>query len=152
MWAAAAPNLYAFDAASGRARWRKFYWISWVESSPRIRDGVLYVGSSDYTRLFAVDALTGREIWNFDTRGEAWPDPAVTDTLVYTGSVGYTGIPREAGFYAVDRATGKAVWHYPMPAAAPPVGNGVNSSPVVDQGFVYFGGLDGVFYAFPVNG
>ena len=145
-------NLYAFAADSGRVRWRKFYWVSWVESSPRIRDGVLYVGSSDYTRLFAVDALTGQERWSFDTHGEAWPDPAVTDTLVYTGSVGYTGIPREAGFYAVDRTTGKEVWRYSMPAAAAPVGNGVNSSPLVDQGLVYFGGLDGVFYAFPLNG
>lgn len=145
-------NLYAFDAASGRVRWRKFYWVSWVESSPRIRDGVLYVGSSDYTKLFAVDALTGREVWSFDTHGEAWPDPAVTDTLVYTGSVGYSGIPREAGFYAVDRASGKEVWRYPMPVAAAPVGNGVNSSPAVDEGLVFFGGLDGTFYAFPING
>ncbi|HEV2110606.1 MAG TPA: PQQ-binding-like beta-propeller repeat protein [Gammaproteobacteria bacterium] len=145
-------NLYAFEAATGRVKWRKFYWTSWVESSPRIRDGVLYIGSSDYTRLFALDGLTGREIWRFNTHGEAWPDPAVTDTLVYTGSVGYSGFPREAGFYAVDRATGKEVWRYPMHVAAPPVGNGVNSSPVVDTDRVYFGGLDGIFYAFPLNG
>ena len=95
-----------------------------MESSPRIRDGVLYIGSSDYTRLFAVDALTGREVWRFNTHGEAWPDPAVTDKLVYTGSVGYAGFPRAAGFYAVDRLSGKEVWRYPMPVAAPPLGNG----------------------------
>lgn len=145
-------NLFAFDAATGHVRWRKFYWSSWVESSPRIRDGVLYIGSSDYTRLFAVDALTGREVWRFNTHGEAWPDPAVTDKLVYTGSVGYSGFPREAGFYAVDRLSGKEVWRYPMPVAAPPLGNGVNSSPAVDGDLVFFGGLDGVFYAFPVDG
>lgn len=145
-------NLYAFDAASGRVKWRKFYWTSWVESSPRLRDGLLYIGSSDYTHVFALDALTGAERWRFDTHGEAWPDPAVTDKLVYTGAVGYTNFPRLAGFYALDRASGREVWHFPMPVAPPPVGNGVNSSPTVDGGLVFFGGLDGVFYAFPMNG
>lgn len=145
-------NFFAFDAATGRVEWRKFYWISWVESSARIRDGVLYVGSSDYARLFALDALTGHELWRFNTHGEAWPDPAVTDTLVYTGSVGYSDFPRQAGFYAVDRASGKEVWRYSMPVTPLPLGNGVNSSPAVDGGLVFFGGLDGVFYAFPVNG
>lgn len=145
-------NLFAFDTATGRVKWRKFYWTSWVESTPRLRDGVLYIGSSDYARLFALDPLTGRELWRYNTHGEAWPDPAVTDTLVYTGSVGYANFPRVAGFYAVDRATGKEVWRYPMPVAAPPTGNGVNSSPLVDGDLVYFGGLDGTFYAFPLNG
>jgi outer membrane protein assembly factor BamB len=123
-----------------------------VESSARIRDGVLYIGSSDYEQTFALQAATGRELWRFDTHGEAWPDPAVTDKLVYSGSVGYAGFPRAAGFYALDRTSGKPVWVYPMPVAAPPLGNGVASSPAVDGGQVFFGGLDGVFYAFPANG
>jgi outer membrane protein assembly factor BamB len=145
-------NFYAFDAATGRVKWRKFYWTSWVESSAHVRDGVIYVGSSDYEQLFALAAKDGRELWRFDTHGEAWPDPAVTDKFVYTGSVGYSSFPRRAGFYAVDRATGHAVWRYPMAATLPPLGGGVASSPVVGDGLVFFGGLDGVFYAFREDG
>ena len=145
-------NFYAFDAATGRVKWQKFFWTSWVESSARGRDGVIYIGSSDYTRLFALDAKSGQEQWRFNTRGEAWPDPEVTDKLVYTGGVGYAKFPRQAGFYAVARDSGQVVWSYPMPVAAPPTGNGVASSPAAADGSVYFGGLDGVFYAFPAGG
>ena len=145
-------NLYAFDVATGRVKWRKFYWVSWVESSARARDGIIYVGSSDYGCVFALDATDGHERWRYDTGGEAWPDPAVTERYVYTGSVGYADFGRAAGFYALDRASGKELWRFPITVAAPPLGAGVNSSPVVDGGKVYFGTLDGHFYAFPEDG
>jgi len=41
----------------------------------------------------------------------------------------------------------KEVWPYPMTVIAGSDTYGVASSPAVDQGFVFFGGLDGKFYA-----
>jgi outer membrane protein assembly factor BamB len=55
-------------------------------------------------------------------------------------------------FFAVDRATGKLLWRYPMSELRNYPTYGVASSPAVDHGFVYFGGLDGTFYAFRQGG
>jgi outer membrane protein assembly factor BamB len=143
-------DLFAFDAATGKVKWKFFYWSSWVESSAHARDGVLYVGSSDFQQLFAIDAATGKKLWNFDTDGSAWPVPAVTDKRVYMGTVGVLDyfIPHHGGFFAVDRATGKEVWRYPFGVVAGKDTYGVASSPAVGNGLVFFGGLDGTFYAF----
>ena len=143
-------DLFAFDAATGKIKWKFFYWSSWVESSARIRDGILYVGSSDIQQLFAINAATGKKVWNFDTDGSAWSNPAVTDKRVYVGAVGVLDyfIPHHGGFFAVDRATGKEVWRFPMGVIAGRDTYGVASSPAVDHGLVFFGGLDGTFYSF----
>jgi outer membrane protein assembly factor BamB len=147
-------NLFALDAATGDLRWKFFYWSSWVESSARERDGVLYVGSSDSQKLHAIDAATGRGIWSFNTDGSDWSTPAVTDRAVFIGSVGVAKylIDHHGGFFAVDRATGRPLWHYPMPPPPDSPTWGVASSPEVADGQVFFGGLDGTFYAFRTDG
>jgi outer membrane protein assembly factor BamB len=147
-------NLFAFDAATGAVRWKSFYWSSWVESSARLADGVLYIGSSDYQQALAIDAATGRKLWTFGTDGSAWSTPAVTEHLVYIGAVGIPHmdlIHHHGGFFAIDRQTGNAVWRYPMGEIPGSNTYGVASSPTVANGLVYFGGLDGTFYAFPTG-
>ncbi len=144
-------NLFAFDADTGKIKWKFFYWTSWVESSARIRDDILYIGSSDYQQLLAIDAASGKQIWKFDTGGSAWSTPAVTSSLVYIGAVGIPDngyIDHHGAFFAVDRATGKLVWRYPMSAVPGLRCYGVASSPAVDRGLVFVGGIDGTLYAF----
>jgi len=147
-------NLYALDAATGQTKWKFFYWTSFVDSSTTMRDGILYVGSSDYQKLFAIKAADGKKVWDFDTEGSSWSTPAVTDKLVYVGAVGSKSdyMTHYGAFFAVDRATGKLVWRYPMSELSNYPTYGVASSPAVDHGFVYFGGLDGTFYAFRQGG
>ena len=60
------PGLFALDADSGKELWRLFFWGSWVESTPVIRDGVLYIGSSDLARVSAVNPSDGHVIWTYD--------------------------------------------------------------------------------------
>jgi outer membrane protein assembly factor BamB len=147
-------NLFALDARTGKVKWKYFYWSSWVESSARLRDGILYVGSSDYQQLFAIDAASGKLLWNFSTDGSAWSTPAVTDRHVYIGAVGVVGyfIEHQGGFFAVDRVTGKLAWRYQMAVIPDSFTYGVASSPAVDRELVFFGGLDGTFYAFKDEG
>ena len=145
-------DFYALDAATGKLKWRAFDWVSWVESSAAARDGVVYVGCSDCWDLFAYDAVSGKELWRFNTGGESWPIPALTDKVVYIGSVGYDGYGRLGGFYAVDRATGKALWRFTPPPSGGDAGYGVGASPVLGQGRVFVGMLDGTFYAFDAEG
>lgn len=147
-------DLFALDAATGKVKWKYFYWSSWVESSARLHKGILYLGSSDYQQVFAIDAASGKRIWNVGIDGSAWSTPAVTDKRVYIGVVGVVGyfIEHRGGFFAIDRDTGKVAWRFPMSATTGVVDYGVASSPAVDRERVYFGGLDGTFYAFRTDG
>lgn len=147
-------DLWAFDAATGAVRWKFFYWSSWVESGAVIRDGVLYIGSSDWQQVFAIDPAHGTELWRFGTGGSAWPTPAVTAGRVFVGTAGVKNyfIDHRGGFFGLERATGKPVWQFAMPPVAGSDLSGVASSPVVARGLVLFGGLDGMFYAFRADG
>ena len=83
------------------------------ESTPLVVDGVMYV-SSAWSKVFALDARTGREIWRFDPRV---PGPADVPTCcgvpnrgvaVYHGKV-YVGT-LDGRLMALDAATGKPLW------------------------------------------
>jgi outer membrane protein assembly factor BamB len=143
-------DLFALDAATGAVRWKFFYWSSWVESAAAIRDRIVYVGSSDYQQVFAIDAASGKERWRFNTGGSPWPMPAVTDKRVYAGAVGATGyfIDHRGAFFSLDRTSGKPIWQFALQPIEGSMTWGVAASPVVDHGRVYFGSLDGMFYAF----
>jgi len=81
------------------------------ESQPLVKDGVMYVTGS-YSRLYALDIATGREIWAYEAK---LPDAilpccdvinrgaALIDNLVIFGTL-------DAKLVALDRATGKVVW------------------------------------------
>lgn len=142
-------DLFAFEASTGKVKWRYFYWFSWVESSGTLRDDVLYVGSSDAQQLLALDAKNGRALWSFDTDGSAWSSPAVTESTVYIGAVGTVGymVEHRGGFFAVNRADGRERWRVSMDEIKGAFTYGVASSPAVANGLVFFGGLDGKFYA-----
>lgn len=140
------PCLYALDARTGEKKWCFAYpsGAPWVESSAAVANGVVYVGSSDWFRVNAVDAVTGELKWFFTTKGDPWCSPAVSDGVVYIGATG-------GFFYALDAATGGEKWKVRTDEALATVDirfdGGVVSSPVVVDGVVYFGGLDGKLYA-----
>lgn len=143
-------DLLGLDLATGERRWLYYYWFSWVESSATILDGVAYVGSSDGARLFAIDAASGRELWVCRVLGSAWGTPAVSDELVFIGSVGvkdYVCDHRPA-FHAVDRRTGRPAWIFRQERPATGVLSGFLSSPALDGQRVFVGGLDHKVYAF----
>jgi outer membrane protein assembly factor BamB len=144
-------DFLALDAETGTPVWRRYFWFSWVESSAVVRDGVVYVGSSDAARVDALDAATGRSLWEADVRGTAWGQPAVTADRVLVGTEAQAGYitPHSAGILALERSTGRPVWRFPLPAAERrPCG--LAQSPAVGGGLVFFGALDGRLYAFRV--
>ncbi len=54
-----AYDVLALDAKTGDVAWKRYVWFSWIESSPVVRDGVAYVGSSDAAGVFAFDVASG---------------------------------------------------------------------------------------------
>ncbi len=147
--------LYGLDAAKGTVAWRDSYWFSWVESTPRLVDGVLYIGGSDYRRVSALDPATGRARWATDVRGLTWGSPVVTATTVYAGTAGQniagTLIKHLGGVVALDRRTGAVKWRYDSPVPADATFTGCTGSLVLAAGNIIGAGVDGVLIAFPAD-
>ncbi len=83
------------------------------ESTPLVIDGVMYVTSA-WSKLFALDARTGKEIWRFDPKvpGEAGVkaccDVGNRGAAAWNGKI-FIGT-LDGRLVAVDAATGKQVW------------------------------------------
>jgi len=105
-----------------------------VFSSPALAGDMVYVGVSN-GRLLAVDAKSGKLLWDFQTEGSKRdplkmlkPDGGLNNDAIYAR---YFGDYQDMvlAFYRVFSVG--AIW----------------SSPVVDKGVVYFGSTDGSLYA-----
>jgi outer membrane protein assembly factor BamB len=150
-------DLIALDAATGRELWKHYYWFSWIESPPVVRDGVVYTGSSDATNVYAIDLDDGSLRWKTAVPGYSWQRPAVNDALVVTGTAGAGAFPgpRAGSLIALDRATGEIRWIYLDAPTEDTVKAqkawGFGASPVIGEGVVYAADLDGKVRAFALD-
>jgi outer membrane protein assembly factor BamB len=118
-------RLYAFDARTGKERWRREF-SNVLMNTPVVADGIVVVGTGTAHMLsdsptfwisgrpqgdsvFGMDAATGSVRWKFDTVGEDMP------TGIYVA-----GTPPQFIFsngdnhvYALDFRTGKLLWQHP---------------------------------------
>ncbi len=146
-------DLYALDVHTGTEVWSYFHWGSWIESSGTIFEGHLYIGSSDDQLLKSFNPNNGDLLWSTNLGGSPWSTPAVSHNTVFSGTLGNANydIDHRGGFFAVDRLTGHIIWNYMWEKKSDTSIYGVVSSPVVANGMVFFGGLDGVVYGFNVD-
>jgi outer membrane protein assembly factor BamB len=167
-------HVYALDAATGKRLWDYPTAKSWVIGTPAVRDGVVYAGTSDSARFMALDAKTGRLLFNVDTKAYVFSSAALAGPRAYFGCHNGT-------LYAVDARTGRIDWTFRTEASLadplklldgelrldraafkPVTGDfgdmyvdfyrfatigAIMSSPAVVDGVVYFGSLDGKLYA-----
>jgi outer membrane protein assembly factor BamB len=147
-------DLIALDATTGKELWKHYYWFSWIESPPMVRDGVIYTGSSDATNVYAINLADGSLRWKTAVPGWSWQRTAVTDDLVIAGTAGVGAFPgsRSGSLLALDRASGAIRWMYLEPPSEEIVkarkGWGFGASPVIAHGVVYAADLNGKVYAF----
>lgn len=116
-------TLSAFDAETGKPRWKQSYGTSFEaqivdddgpRAVPTIADGKVFAyGAAG--RLIAVDFKSGAKLWDRETHKEfgapggyfgAGSAPLVEGKLVIVN----VGGPKGAGVVAFDSATGKPVW------------------------------------------
>ena len=114
------------------------------QAQPLIKDGVMYVTAS-YSRVFAVDARTGRELWQYDAR---LPDDirpccdvinrgvALYGDLVIFGTL-------DAKLVALNKDTGKVVWRKSV--ADHKAGYSITAAPLVINGKLITGVSGGEF-------
>jgi quinohemoprotein ethanol dehydrogenase len=84
-----------------------------LEATPVVVDGVLFV-SSAWSKVYALDARTGRELWSFDPKVDGqWARNACCDVVnrgvaVWQGKV-YVGT-LDGRLIALDATSGKPLW------------------------------------------
>ncbi len=143
-------GLWALDAASGEELWR--YQMeepdpasdplqNAIDSTPLFVDGVIYVNGGPWGGIYAVDAMSGEEVWRFDTEGGASAQLSYADGILYQPVDklfdGLRGLGEPAGpatMVAVDAASGEEVWHFEADE-----GYTTFATPVVSDGVVLFG-------------
>jgi len=167
-------HVYALDATTGRKKWDYPTSKSWVNGTPAVHDGRVYVGTSDSSRFMALDARTGRLLFNFDAKAYLFSSAALAGDLAYFGS-------HNGKLYAVNSKTGQLAWEFQTEGSkrdplkmlnadgslnrdsfSPLFGDfedmyldfyrfvsvgAIMGSPVVDSGVLYVGSLDGALYA-----
>jgi outer membrane protein assembly factor BamB len=149
--------LFALDAATGKELWQESNGSgNWYESSPVVGGGVVYIGSSAAGQLFATDARAGSQVGSLGFAAAAWSTPLVDRDTVYIGAEEFDAASAgHGGLYAVALASNglPAVkrWTFAVGPTLEESGTGgVNSSPLLVDRTLYFGGLDGVLYALGV--
>jgi len=133
--------LYAVDEANGNLRWRFAQGTKDTAngnpSSPTIKDGVLYFGSSKDGFVYALDAVTGNLRWktNSNTAGYSpfYSSASVVDGVVYIGNF-YQYL------FALNAHDGSVKWAFPS-------GSFGGGGATVVNGIIYIGSKNGYMYA-----
>lgn len=114
------------------------------EAQPIVHDGTIYITGS-YSRLWAVDARTGEEKWQYDARLPEGIMPccdvvnrgaAIYGDMVYFGTL-------DAKLVALNKDTGKVVWSKKM--ADYEAGYSYTAAPMIVDGKIITGNSGGEF-------
>jgi outer membrane protein assembly factor BamB len=112
-----------------------------IWSRPVVSGSVVYATSQD-KKLYALDAATGRPVWDepFTAGATLAGTPTVHGDTVYVGSF-------DQKLYAVDAADGTARWPQPFQTTG-----WLWDGPAVYEDILYFGDLNGNLYAVQLDG
>jgi alcohol dehydrogenase (cytochrome c) len=114
------------------------------ETQPLIHDGIMYITGS-YSRLYAIDVKTGKEIWQFDARLPEGILPccdvinrgaAIYGDKIYFGTL-------DARIVALNLKTGDVVWNKKI--AEYKEGYSYTAAPLIVNGLVITGNSGGEF-------
>ena len=123
----------------------KFQTNGAVRGTAVIKDQRLFFGSAD-GNLYAIDKTTGKLAWKFQTGGALPSCPAIDQNTIYFTS-------RDKNVYALDLKKGTLLWKTATGELLPHKWGWEYflGSPVVNNGRIYVGGGDGVFYCLDGN-
>ncbi|CAI8030087.1 Outer membrane protein assembly factor BamB [Geodia barretti] len=102
-----------------------------IRSSPVAADGVVYIGGQ--SRMLAIDADTGQQIWEQPVSGPAHGVPALADGSLFLGTLNKRVI-------ALDARSGRRLWEYVGDSPFP-------GTVAVQDGIVYAGSRGGDVHA-----
>ena len=127
-------RIYGIDANSGVMRWTQPAG-SFFQSAAATDGTTFYLGGWDNT-LYALDARTGTPRWTVKMGSSFYFSPAIAAPTVVKGRVYVAS--NDGVLHCVDAQNGHDQWAVHAPAGGDSFGY---SSPTVDAGRVYIGGL-----------
>ena len=120
-------RVYCLNAVTGVLMWSYQMGNTAPYASPAVAYGNVYIGSDD--KFYCLDAFTGAHVWDYAT-GKVDNAPSVADSIVYVASQGHVyGFGATSGAVLLDRGLPGAGWY---------------SSPAVNDGKIYVGGMYGL--------
>jgi outer membrane protein assembly factor BamB len=144
-------NLYAIDTKTGKQVWMSDFLTEAPPDRPNFpgqrarvtntkarpsdlaSDGeTLFLSVFDQSRVVAVNATSGKQLWSFQAGGWVYGSAVASDRYVFFGS-------QDKSFYCLDKQTGKHVWKHETKGR-------VDSGGALDKECVYFGSCDGGLY------
>lgn len=136
--------LHRFDAMTGSLDWSVFLGDR-SEPTPAVFGETVICGHTGFLSepgcLAAVNMADGSIAWWIEARIHG--SPAVADGVVFWGGAG--GIEGDnRDIYAADAATGEMIWSYNPDAGW----LGLQSTPAITDGVMYYAATDGNLYAF----
>lgn len=93
-------KIYALNANTGEQLWHQDNAGSWVIASPAVKDGVVYITTSDTMKFRALELKTGKSLFDIPYKAYSFSSPAVASGHAYFGS--FDGV-----VYDVDLAARK---------------------------------------------
>ncbi len=143
-------HLYAVKIGSNISAWRfppEKPAGNWFWASPIVNEGIVYAGCLD-SRLYAIDATTGEEIWSYLTEDEnGKPSPIVTSPVLIDDLL---IVVNESGTVYVFDLTG-ALANEGVPLWTASIGADVRSSFCAQEGLVYIRGEDNQLYIVDID-
>ncbi|MDP4246064.1 MAG: PQQ-binding-like beta-propeller repeat protein [Bacteroidota bacterium] len=135
---------YALDAETGKMAWKYPANNSWILTTAAVRQDTLYLGTSDTYRMIALNAATGKELYQVQASGYVYSSPSLAGHNAYFGD--FTG-----RLFAADiTAAGRVVDSFSTP------GRLEHASTVLKNGKIDFAllvpGMDLSYYASTVAG
>ena len=126
-------RVYALDPNTGEVIWQfdDDSNLKPLFCSPTYAEGKIYFGEGYHTdrdsKLFCVDAATGKKVWEFATTSHTESTPGVADGKVVFGA-------GDDGMYCLDANSGQKLWQYPADGSLH-----IDSNPLIHEGRVYAG-------------
>ena len=126
--------LWKFKTREDASKIEKYPTVDDGLSPAVVASGVVYVGGHDGW-VYAIDARSGRKLWDFRTRDHVMTTPTLHDGRLYVGSM-------DGFVYALDARSGAVLWQYESGYKLWNNLNygGVRASPVILGGNLIFGG------------
>lgn len=141
-------RIYVMDPLTGSLlRSFNLYGVEYPCVSPAVADGTIYVSTEilpSRSGLYAIDILSGRVLWSYNTTEYFFSPPTVKNGMVYMATGPGGGSQLDWGYiYALNASTGNLLWNFPLVGGAKPSA----TSPTVDDGRVFISSSEGDLYA-----